>query len=73
MTMLAPEYQRIMSVLEAGAAAGRGGMRAGELAAALGLELVPAKIEGLRRRAKRLVDRAWIAQHRPGVFSILTP
>jgi len=50
--VLAPDYQRIMSVLEAEAAEGRGGMRAKDLAAALGLEPVPAKIEGLRSRAR---------------------
>ncbi|MET7861276.1 hypothetical protein ABZS81_29565 [Streptomyces sp. NPDC005318] len=72
-TALAPDYQRIMSVLAAEKTAGRGGMRAKELAAALGLELVPAKIEGVRCRAKRLVEWGWIGQHPPGAFGILTP
>lgn len=69
--VLAPEYQRIISVLESGAE-GRGEMRARDLAAALGLELVPAKIEGVRSRARRLADRGWITRHQSGEFSALT-
>jgi hypothetical protein len=69
---LAPEYQRIISVLETGAAQGRGGMRAKDLAAALGLELVPAKIESVRSRARRLAGRGLITRHRYGEFSALT-
>ncbi|MDJ0465329.1 hypothetical protein [Streptomyces sp. H27-C3] len=70
--VLAPEYQRIMSVLEAEAAAGRGRVRAKNLAVALGVELVPAKIEGVRSRAKRLAKRWWITRHQSGEFSIMT-
>ncbi|MFG2631085.1 hypothetical protein [Streptomyces sp. NPDC048473] len=69
--VLAADYQRIMSALEAGAVAGRGGMRAKEPAAALGLEQVPAKIEGVRSRARRLSDRGWITRHHSGEFSAL--
>lgn len=68
MSVLAPDYQRILAVLE-----GRDGMRAGDIAAALGLERVPAKVEGVRSKARRLVDRGWAAQPRPGVFTALTP
>jgi hypothetical protein len=71
--VLAPDYQRIMSVLEDEAAAGQGGTRARALTAALGLEAVPAKIEGVRSKARRLVDRGWLAQIQPGVFSVVTP
>jgi hypothetical protein len=71
--VLAPDYQRIMSVLEDEAAAGRGGTRARALTAALGLQAVPAKIEGVRSKAGRLVDRGWLAQFQPGVFSVVTP
>lgn len=66
---LAPDYQRIMSVLES--EAGREGMRCQQLAAALGLQAVPAKVEGLRSKAKRLVERGWALQTRPGVFTPL--
>jgi hypothetical protein len=70
-SVLAPDYRRIMSVLEDGAVAGGGGIRARALAAALGLETVPAKIEGVRSKARRLAERGWIAQHQPGVFSAM--
>ncbi|HKO83290.1 MAG TPA: hypothetical protein VJ140_01765, partial [Actinomycetota bacterium] len=68
-TTLAPDYQRILSVLES--EAGREGMRCQQLAVALGLEAVPAKVEGLRSKAKRLVERGWALQVRPGVFTAL--
>ncbi|MHC3474455.1 hypothetical protein ACYF6T_37960 [Streptomyces sp. 7R007] len=47
-TALAPDYQRILAVLES--EAGREGMRCQQLALALGLEVIPAKVEGLRSR-----------------------
>lgn len=55
--MLTPEYRRLLAVLEADS--GREGLRAKDLdlAARLGLELVPAKVEGVRMKAKRLVAR----------------
>ncbi|MET9915398.1 hypothetical protein ABZZ74_53990 [Streptomyces sp. NPDC006476] len=65
-TVLAPDYQRILAVLES--EAGREGMRCQQLALALGLEVIPAKVEGLRSKAKRLVERGWALQVRPGVF-----
>ncbi|WP_369362133.1 hypothetical protein AB5L52_00055 [Streptomyces sp. CG4] len=68
-TVLPPDYQRIMSVLESDAA--REGMRCQQLAVALGLQAVPAKVEGLRSKAKRLVERGWALQVRPGVFTPL--
>ncbi|MFJ9012769.1 hypothetical protein [Streptomyces canus] len=69
-TILAPDYQRILSVLAS--EAGREGMRCQQLALALGLEAVPAKVEGLRSKAKRLVERGWALQVRPGVFTAPT-
>ncbi|MCH0567009.1 hypothetical protein [Streptomyces sp. MUM 2J] len=68
-SVLAPDYQRIVSVLES--EAGVEGMRCQQLAAALGLQAVPAKVEGLRSKAKRLVERGWAVQVRPGVFTAL--
>ncbi|MFD7283735.1 hypothetical protein ACFV80_43780 [Streptomyces sp. NPDC059862] len=68
-SVLAPDYQRIVEVLESDA--GRAGLRCQQLAVSLGLEAVPAKVEGLRSKAKRLVERGWILQVRPGVFTAL--
>ncbi|MDH2390635.1 hypothetical protein QCN29_17935 [Streptomyces sp. HNM0663] len=68
-SVLPADYQRIMSVLES--EAGREGMRCQQLAAALGLQADPAKVEGLRSKAKHLVERGWALQARPGVFTPL--
>ncbi|WP_405940787.1 hypothetical protein [Streptomyces sp. NBC_00207] len=67
MEVLAPDYQRLVGVLEA--EAGGSGLRARELAGRLGLESVPAKVEGVRSKVKRLVERGWLAEERPGVFT----
>lgn len=68
-SVLAPDYQRIVEVLESDV--GRTGLRCQQLAVALGLEAVPAKVEGVRSKAKRLVERGWARQVRPGVFTAL--
>jgi hypothetical protein len=54
-SVLAPDHQRILPVLEP--EAGQEGMRGQQLATALGLEAAPAKAEGLRSKAERLVER----------------
>ncbi|MFB7956550.1 hypothetical protein [Streptomyces sp. NPDC056045] len=64
---LAPDYQRLVEVL----VASREGMDCRQLAAALGLEVVAAKVEGVRSKAKRLAVRGWLAEERPGMFSVL--
>ncbi|MFI5982468.1 hypothetical protein ACIBEA_16500 [Streptomyces sp. NPDC051555] len=48
MEVLAPDYQRLVGVLEAEACGS--GLRARELAARLGLEAVSAKVEGVRSK-----------------------
>ncbi|MDH6579399.1 hypothetical protein [Kitasatospora sp. MAP5-34] len=65
---LAPDYQRLVEVL-----ADRGGevMDCRQLAAALGLDVVAAKVEGVRSKVKRLAVRGWLAEDRPGMFSMV--
>ncbi|MFF2821316.1 hypothetical protein ACFVT9_38060 [Kitasatospora cineracea] len=64
--VLAPDYQRLVEVL-----AGSGEeMDCRQLAAALGLEVVPAKVEGVRSKVKRLAARGWLLEERPGMFSV---
>ncbi|MFG2919474.1 hypothetical protein ACGF0D_42225 [Kitasatospora sp. NPDC048298] len=65
---LAPDYQRLVEVM-----ADRGGevMDCRQLAAALGLEVVAAKVEGVRSKVKRLAARGWLAENRPGMFSMV--
>lgn len=65
-TLLAPDYQRIMHVL----ASSEEPMICRQIAEALGLESVPAKIEGVRSKAKRLTARGWLEEKSPGAFSV---
>ncbi|MGW3953047.1 hypothetical protein ACWEKM_19505 [Streptomyces sp. NPDC004752] len=65
---LAPEYQRILAVLAALEA--EGGVRAKPVALALGERVVPARVEGVRSRLKRLVVRGWAAEVEPGLFTV---
>lgn len=66
--VLAPDYQRIVKAL-----GGVGGevMDCRQLASALGFEPVPAKVEGVRSKAKRLAARGWLVENRPGMFKVL--
>jgi hypothetical protein len=68
-TVLAPDYQRLLDVLEEGRAPGRGPLKAREIAVELGLETTPAKVEGLRSKARRLAERGWLVQESSGTFS----
>lgn len=67
MSVLAQENQRIVHVLQD--RPGGEAMRAKDIAAALGLDTsVPAKVEGVRSKAKRLGERGWLLQEpRPAV------
>ncbi|MFD3930040.1 hypothetical protein [Streptomyces sp. NPDC058614] len=70
-SVLAPDYQQILSVLES--EAGREGMRCQQMAVALGLQAVPAKVEGLRSKAKHLVERGCPAGAAGGVTALTVP
>ncbi|MER5641296.1 hypothetical protein ABT095_30665 [Kitasatospora sp. NPDC002227] len=65
---LARDYQRLVEVL---ADRGREAMDCRQLAAALGLEVVAAKVEGVRSKVKRLAVRGWLAEGSPGMFSVI--
>ncbi|MER5362385.1 hypothetical protein [Streptomyces sp. NPDC002785] len=69
-TVLSPDYQRIMHVLADRERSGEGSAICRQLADALDLELVPAKIEGVRSKAKRLAARGWLVENTPGSFSV---
>ncbi|MFD5922246.1 hypothetical protein ACFVYP_36030 [Kitasatospora sp. NPDC058201] len=68
--VLAPDYQRIMDVLVGRSGPGGEAMDCRQLAAAVGLEPVPAKVEGMRSKAKRLAARGWLAEEKPGRFRL---
>ncbi|MCP2353687.1 hypothetical protein HD597_000707 [Nonomuraea thailandensis] len=48
-------------------------MRAGQIAAAMGLPDEAAKREGLRSKLKRLVERGWAREEGPGLFMVTEP
>lgn len=68
-TVLAPDYQRILGVLDERPGTGQGPIRAKEIAVELGLEPTPAKVEGVRSKARRLAERGWLVQETSGMFS----
>jgi hypothetical protein len=58
-------YQDIVEVLvDAGHP-----LRAAQVAAAAGLSTDKSKVEGLRAKLKRLVDRGWLTEDGPGRFT----
>jgi hypothetical protein len=69
-TVLAPDYQRILGVLDEREPAGQGPLKAKEITAELGLEATSAKVEGVRSKARRLAERGWLVQETSGMFSV---
>lgn len=69
---LAPDYRRIVELVESGPGDGEG-ISAKDIAGRLELPLVPAKIEGVRSRAKRLAERGWLAASPSGRFTPRQP
>ncbi|WP_234047057.1 hypothetical protein [Streptomyces adelaidensis] len=68
-TVLAPDCQRILEVLDERQPAGQGPLKAGEIAVGLGLGTTPAKVEGVRSKARRLAERGWLLLEASGAFS----
>ncbi len=65
-SVLPSAYRDLLEVL---VDAGRP-LRAGRVAAAAGLSTDKSKIEGLRSKLKRLVERGWLAEDGPGLFVV---
>ncbi|WP_262388194.1 hypothetical protein [Streptomyces parvus] len=68
-TVLAPDYQRILGMLDERQPAGQGPLKAREIAVGLGLGTTSAKVEGVRSKARRLAERGWLVQEASGAFS----
>ncbi|MER6103772.1 hypothetical protein ABT115_15945 [Streptomyces sp. NPDC001832] len=68
--VLGADYRLIMAVLgQAGES-----LTARQTAVALGWDSsVPSRVEGARGRLKRLVERGWLAEDRPGRFTLPAP
>ncbi|MGY5036794.1 hypothetical protein ACWC9U_39850 [Streptomyces sp. 900116325] len=69
-TVLAPDYQRILGVLDERQPAGQGPLKAREITVELGLQTTPAKVEGVRSKARRLAERGWLVLEASGAFSV---
>ncbi|MEU8700942.1 hypothetical protein AB0C61_25425 [Streptomyces sp. NPDC048680] len=65
--VLSPDHQRIVGVLAASPVA----LACGEIASALGLERVPAKIEGVRSKVARMAERGWLVKEPSGRFTLV--
>ncbi|MFJ2095531.1 hypothetical protein ACIOEW_40965 [Streptomyces sp. NPDC087901] len=66
-TVLAPDYQRILGMVADRSC--QGPVRAKESSVVLGLGSTPAKVEGVRSKARRLAERGWLVQEASGMFS----
>ncbi|MEB8337592.1 hypothetical protein [Streptomyces endophyticus] len=69
-SVLSVDYQRILTVLADRRRLHQGPLTCQEMAALFGLDAVPAKVEALRSKAKRLVARGWLAERQPGRFTL---
>ncbi|WP_243878722.1 hypothetical protein [Streptomyces sp. KS 21] len=68
-TVLAPDYQRVLALVEERRPAEQGPLRAREITVALGIETTSTKIETVRSKARRLAERVWLVQDASGAFS----
>ncbi|MFI6289527.1 hypothetical protein ACIBCM_33130 [Streptomyces sp. NPDC051018] len=69
--VLGPDYRHIMAVFEE---TGGDSLTARQAAVALGWDTgPPARVEGARGRLKRLVERGWLVEQRPGRFTLPVP
>ncbi|SEE40988.1 hypothetical protein SAMN05216532_8140 [Streptomyces sp. 2231.1] len=66
---LSVDYQRILQTLADRVRLHQGPLTCQELAVAFGMDVVPARVEALRSKAKRLVARGWLAEPAPGRFT----
>lgn len=62
---LSAEYQRVLAVMDRA----QGPLRCKQMCERLGIGTEPHKVESMRARMKRLVDRGWLREPTPGVFT----
>lgn len=68
-SVLSVDYQRILQLGADRARLGQGPVTCQEMAAEFGMDVVPARVEALRSKAKRLVARGWLAEPAAGRFT----
>ncbi|MFD5063436.1 hypothetical protein [Streptomyces sp. NPDC058394] len=69
-SVLSVDYQRILQAVADRVRLGQGPLTCQEMAAVFGMDVVPARVEALRSKAKRLVARGWLAEPAPGRFTL---
>lgn len=69
-SVLSIDYQRILQALADRHRLHQGPLTCQEMAVLFGLDAVPAKVEALRSKAKRLVARGWLVEQQPGRFTL---
>ena len=69
-SVLSLDYQRILTALADRARLHQGPLTCQEMASAFGMDVVPARVEALRSKAKRLVARGWLAEPAAGRFTL---
>jgi hypothetical protein len=69
-SVLSVDYQRILQALADRDRLHQGPLTCQEMAAVFGMDVVPARVEALRSKAKRLVARGWLAEPAPGRFML---
>ena len=69
-SVVSVDYQRILKVLADRARLHQGPLTCQEMAAAFGMDVVPARVEALRSKMKRLVARGWLAEPAPSRFTL---
>jgi hypothetical protein len=69
-SVLSVDYQRILTTLADRHRLHQGALTCQELTVTFGLDAVPAKVEALRSKAKRLAARDWPAEQQPGRFTL---
>nr|WP_267887660.1 hypothetical protein [Streptomyces sp. TP-A0356] len=68
--MLSVDYQRLLQALADQTQLGQGPLSCQETAAAFGMDVVSARVEAQRSKAKRLVALGWFAESTPGRFTL---
>ncbi|GAB2889211.1 hypothetical protein GCM10027074_66900 [Streptomyces deserti] len=69
-SVLSVDYQRILKALADRYRLHQGALSCQEMAAGFGMDVVPARVEALRSKAKRLVARGRLAESTPGRFTL---
>ena len=69
-SVLSVDYQRIVQLLADRSRLHQGPLTCQEMAASFGVDVVPARVEALRSKAKRLVARGWLTEPVPGRFTL---